>query len=122
MIPTRNLLLNKVSFEEKDALIKKVDYLLMDGVSTVFACPEIKEIITIDKHERHKILIKRQAREEVVLSIFSHPPELIATILLNLFMAENELGVTEVFTDKIFAYVRENNPIDFFRYIISMDT
>lgn len=120
MIPARNMLENKVTAQEKVDVVKVIDSVLCDVGNVVLRCHQIAEITTLNLEDREQEYKRRKAREEVVLALFSYPPESVAMNLRRIFDAQTEGELVSMFSDDIFSHVRKNNPFDYFQHLPTM--
>jgi hypothetical protein len=118
MIPGSNLLKNKLSYIERENVLKDIDSCLQAGEHVFVRCPELIQISDGAEAGVKDIEFKELA-EESVYSLFTFPPTEGAKLIKKLYSLKSAKDVVKFYLKKIFPKIRENNPLDFFRHICS---
>ena len=119
MIANRNLLEDRVSIEERDNLLQKIEHLILKGPCVALEIPEVlKEVNNHDKESYKDKVRRKELIHLAFLSPYAQPPNDIADFLIKMLDAPSEQEIVYLYIRHVFPYIKKYNPQNLFTPLI----
>jgi hypothetical protein len=119
--PSKNLMFQKISDDERSRLLGSLYEIIQDIAYALRRCPLIHIMCSLPKEEIQKRLIFRNLCDELLAALFSIEPEEYDVIDHLLHIAQSSQEYLGLYVKHVLPIVRQNNPYGYFHLLSSMN-
>ncbi|XP_045161048.2 uncharacterized protein LOC123525952 [Mercenaria mercenaria] len=126
MLPSNNMLKNRIYEKERVELIYRLDLMIEEGSSVLLRCPLVREMTGVPKEIFQQRIIFLELAEQAALSLFCIPPSQFKILTQRKIIHKSLFYLTvgeimKIVLKHVFPLIRRYNPFEYFRHVISME-
>jgi hypothetical protein len=121
MIPSRNLLVGKVSYKQQRKLLELIECLMFEGPCVALRIPEFSEEVTRRNNDINEKPRRNDFIEQISLAPSALPPNDMADFLMLLLHEPTPEKILDRYMRHVVPYIRTHNPKGFFNILVHDD-